>query len=304
MSSWHSYPKIYNLGHAAIAELFHDPIVAEEKVDGSQFSFGRFGEEIKMRSKGQQMTLDHFEGMFKLAVDWVRENAPNLIDGWTYRAEFLAKPKHNVLAYDRVPEKHLIIFDINSSEEGYLPPLAKIAEAERLGLECVPQYIVCGPDQIKNLLEHVSCLGGQKIEGLVFKNYHRFGVDKKVLMGKHVSEAFKEVHKGDWRERNPTGGDVVQELILKYKTPARWQKALQHLKERGECTDSPKDIGPLMKEVNVDILAECKGEIMEALFNYAWPKMSRGVCSGLPQWYKSELFDKQFAEAGEDPEGL
>ena len=35
-----SYPKVYNLGHKAITDLLLDPIIVEEKVDGSQFSFG------------------------------------------------------------------------------------------------------------------------------------------------------------------------------------------------------------------------------------------------------------------------
>jgi len=33
-TSWHSYPKIYNLGHRAIRDLLEDPVVVEEKVDG------------------------------------------------------------------------------------------------------------------------------------------------------------------------------------------------------------------------------------------------------------------------------
>ncbi len=39
-ASWHSYPKIYGLGHKAITELLSDNVMVEEKIDGSQFSFG------------------------------------------------------------------------------------------------------------------------------------------------------------------------------------------------------------------------------------------------------------------------
>ena len=56
MSSWHSYPSIYNLGHAAVANLLAVPHQVQEKVDGSQFSFGRFVEDgkvrLRVRSKG------------------------------------------------------------------------------------------------------------------------------------------------------------------------------------------------------------------------------------------------------------
>ncbi len=71
----------------------------EEKVDGSQFSFGIFNGEIKCRSKGAQLVIDAPEKMFIPAVNVVRELAPLLKDGWTYRGEFLGRPKHNTLCY-------------------------------------------------------------------------------------------------------------------------------------------------------------------------------------------------------------
>ena len=40
--SWHSFPSVYAVGHAALADLFLDDVIVEEKVDGSQFSFGLF----------------------------------------------------------------------------------------------------------------------------------------------------------------------------------------------------------------------------------------------------------------------
>lgn len=296
-TSYHSYPKIYALGHKAIAELFLDGVLVEEKIDGSQFSFGRFGGELRTRSKGAQINPDIPEQMFKEAVEIVREL--DLVDGHTYRAEYLKKPKHNTLAYDRIPNKHLIIFDINSAEEEYLSYERKSEEAARLGLEVVPvlhRGRVDSPDALLAFLERTSILGGQKIEGIVIKNYFRFGPDKKVLMGKYVSEAFKEVHGGEWRENNPTNRDVIDRLILMYRTPARWAKAVQHLRDAGKLTDSPKDIGPLIKEVQADVEAECADEIKEQLYRHAIPHIRRAISGGLPEWYKQELMKSQFAE--------
>lgn len=34
MSSWTSYPKVWNLGHKAIADLLRGEVVVQEKVDG------------------------------------------------------------------------------------------------------------------------------------------------------------------------------------------------------------------------------------------------------------------------------
>lgn len=50
MSSYKSYPKVYNLGHSAIKDLFHDEVVIQEKLDGSQFSFGIVDGEFRRRS--------------------------------------------------------------------------------------------------------------------------------------------------------------------------------------------------------------------------------------------------------------
>ena len=293
--SWHSYPSVFSLGHKAIAELFLDSVVVQEKIDGSQLSMGRFGGELRCRSKSAQIVVDAPEKMFRQAV----ETAANLDlrDGWTYRAEYLQKPKHNALAYDRVPEKHLILFDVNPAHEEYLDPVALAAEGKRIGLEVVP-LLRWGPvgsmEEITGFLETISVLGGQKVEGIVVKNYARFGLDKKVLLGKYVSEAYKEVHAREWKIGNPKAGDVVAQLIDCYRTPARWQKALQHLRERDAIEGSPRDIAALIREVPEDVERECADEIREALWKWAWPKIRRGLNGGLPEWYKATLAGQAF----------
>lgn len=32
MTAWRSYPKVYNLGHSAIRDIFSDPVLVEEKL--------------------------------------------------------------------------------------------------------------------------------------------------------------------------------------------------------------------------------------------------------------------------------
>src|SRR6185295_11609143 len=205
-TSWHSYPKIWNVGNVELNTFFDEAVLVEEKVDGSQFSFGIFDGVIRVRSKGKEIVLDAPEKLFEKAIATVLQLAPLLRNGWTYRGEFLAKPKHNALAYDRTPVNNIIIFDINDGEESYLPYGAKAIEAQRLGLEVVPKLfegVINSPAQFLELMNNVSVLGGQKIEGVVCKNYTKFGRDKKVLMAKHVSEAFKEVHQKEWKVGNP-----------------------------------------------------------------------------------------------------
>lgn len=292
-----SYPKIWNLGHPAIREIFADSVLLEEKVDGSQFSFGVYGGEFKCRSKGVQLVIDAPEKMFSKAVETAKALAPQLVDGWTYRGEYLRSPKHNALAYDRVPEKHIVLFDITTGPETYLSRAEKAQQAALLGLEVVPAFFegkVETLGEFEKLMDRVSFLGGAKIEGVVIKNYSRFGKDGKVLLGKHVSEGFREIHKGEWKKANPSGADIKSILAAKFCTPARWAKAVQHLKERGQLLSDPKDIGPLMKEVHFDIDAECREEIAEALLKWAMPEIKRAAAAGLPEWYKNELLKNQF----------
>jgi hypothetical protein len=296
-TSWHSYPKVWAIGHAAVAELFYDDVIVQEKVDGSQFSFGVFDGVLKMRSKGQELNIDAPEKMFENAAKTVFRLKDKLVHGYTYRAEYLQKPKHNVLAYDRTPESHIMIFDINSGQESYLSYEEVEAEAKRLGLEVVPLLYsgkVSSAVDLEKLLERTSVLGGQKIEGFVAKNYARFGKDKKALMGKFVSEAFKEKHKKTWKEENPGQNDIVQLLIGQYRTPARWDKAIIHLREAGALEGSPKDIGKIIKEVPKDLLSECEQEIKDQLFQWAFPDLIRGVNRGLAEYYKERLFKSQF----------
>ena len=553
--SWHSYPSIYAMGHKALGELLLDPVLVEEKVDGSQFSFGLFPDYpinggFRARSKGAELNLLAPEKMSAKAVE-VFTTSP-LHPGWTYRAEYLMKPKHHTMAYDRVPLGHLAIFDINTGHERYLSYERKAEEAARLGLDVVPRIfsgMVTDAGQFRAWLETISFLGGGLIEGVVVKNYcvtpehktltasldwvpvgdlnvgdelvafsdegvgplrsryyqsskveqasraiaevleiifsdgstlhctenhpllvhpcgktqyvwreagyllgnesvsrfvrpwnridsyeagylaaifdgeghmlhrqrslrsgvveigfsqnpgvvadtvlgylndmgfrwasskpgnssagkyyllggktaamsflgttrpkrflekfsidrlggiksrytetlqiaairsiglkeivelqtssgtyftdglashnSRFGPDKKALMGKFVSERFKEVHKGEWRKENPTSKDIIDQLVKAYRSPARWQKAVQHLREAGRLEGSPRDIGALIKEVPMDIEKECMEEIKELLWAWAWPKVRRGITAGLAEWYKEELLAEQFSD--------
>jgi hypothetical protein len=292
ITSWHRYPSTFNLGHPNLSELFADPIVVEEKIDGSQFSFGIFDGQIKVRSKGKEIFLENPEKMFLPAIETVLKLKDLLRDGWTYRAEFLSKPKHNTLCYNRTPKDFLILFDVNPSEETYLDYTEKFNEANRLGLECVP-LLHAGEkldyDQFKALLQKESVLGGPKIEGFVVKNYFKFGRDKKCLIGKFVSEDFKEKHGVEWKKMNPGQDDIIHLIGSSLKTEARWNKAIQHLRDEGKLENSARDIGLLLKEVGLDVLKDSEQEIKEQLWNYAWPKINRIIVRGLPEWYKDKL---------------
>lgn len=290
MNTINSYPSIYTIGHRAIESLFSSPVIVEEKIDGSQFSMSRQNGELVCRSKGQQIIIDAPQKLFIKAIEAAK--TLDLKEGWVYRCEYLNMPKHNTLEYSRTPIKNLIIFDICIGLESYLAPEDKVAEAKRIGLEVVPIFYnrkIDSPPDLLSLLEKESILGGVKIEGFVVKNYSQFTPEKKVAIGKFVSEDFKEKHNGEWKKSNPGKKDVVDNLIAQLKTDARWNKAIQHFRDDGKLTNSPKDIGPLLKEIQEDILKEESEFIREQLWKHFWPAISRGIIGGFPEYYKEKI---------------
>jgi RNA ligase-like protein len=292
-----SFPKVFAIGHKAVADLFKGPVLVEEKVDGSQFSFGVINGQLFMRSKGAEILPEAPEKMFSLAVSTVSGLKPFLRDGWTYRAEFLQKPKHNVMKYDRVPNQNIILFDVNTGDEVYLTREDKEEEAARIGLEIVPvlyQGLVDSPETLYQLIARDSVLGGGKIEGIVVKNYNQFGMDKKVLMGKFVTEEFKETHSKEWKADNPTLGDVVERIIATLRSEVRWDKSIARLKESGKLEGSPRDIGILIREIQDDIKAEELDFISQKLTEFALPRIVRASTAGFPEYYKKTLLESAF----------
>lgn len=286
------YGKILQLGEATRMGLFDGPVVVEEKLDGSQFSFGLFGGSLLVRSKGRCFDIDGPDALFAPACETVKALKGLLHEDYIYRAETLCRPKHNVLLYARVPNGNLSLFDISVGPNLCLSREEKVNEAARLGLDVVPAYeydpVVDVLPWLDGVLKTKSYLGGTLIEGVVVKNYGKQGPFGGWLMGKFVSERFKEVH-ASHEYGAAKRGDVLARLVAQFGTQARWDKAVMHLREGGKLTDSPRDIPALIKEVQVDLLGECGEEIREILFNLYWKDLSRLVIRGLPEFYKRRL---------------
>lgn len=301
-----SYSSIYALGHRYLSDLFNGPVVIQEKIDGSQFSFGIIDCKLQCRSRGQEIHIDAPEKMFAAAVATVKRifYSGNMVDGLTYRCEYLQKQKHNVLAYSRVPTGNLVLFDVMGQGQAFCDSKAIAHWAHKFSIEPVPvlfEGTTTEPQRqwlLEDLMKRDSVLGGCKIEGVVVKNYNKFGPDKKILIGKFVSPAFKEVHRNEWRKANPTQHDIVQNIIADYKTSPRWCKAIQHLAESGELVNAPEDIGKLIKEVQADVAKEETESIKERLLIHFWPQIARGIIAGLPEWYKARLADAAIENDG------
>lgn len=300
-----SYPKVYALGNRNVRDIFKETVLVEEKVDGSQISFGVYEGTLKVRSHGQEVNLEN-PGMFGLAVQEIVKRVGQLQNNSTYRGEYLSKPKHNVLSYGRIPKGNIILFDITfpdlQGQESFSDRWFKEKEAERLDFDVVPviyQGMIANSEMIKGLLERESILGGVNIEGVVIKNYARRDLDGKVLMAKYVSEKFKEVMTGRMRNPKQSLEGYIQELAASYATEARWQKAIQKLTESGEIQNDPKDIGSLVKLIQVDVLEEEKETLGDLVMEKILPIIMKGCVNGMPQWYKQKLMEDQFKETNE-----
>lgn len=153
---------------------------------------------------------------------------------------------------------------------------------------------ISNPGEVQELLETESFLGGQKVEGLVFKRRSNaiFGRDAKPLIAKYVSEAFRETHQK--KQYKVPKQEVIGMIIEIHRTEARWQKAVQHVREDGKLEQSPRDIGKLIAEVQRDLVAECSDEIKNMLFDHFVKQIQRGVIRGLPEWYKDQLLQMAF----------
>jgi len=301
-TSWHSYGKIYAVGHREVKDIWMKTVTIEEKIDGSQFSFGLIEGRLRIKSHHQDISDIVGEwGLFTEAIAYVRSLHADgkLTPGWTYRGEVIQKPKHNKLEYERVPRHNIIGFDIATGEENYLNYTDKVAAFGKLDLETVPYYyygIVSNPDTIKTLLDRRPYLGGKMIEGVVIKAYGVYGEDKKTLMAKFVSEKYKEV-----KPVEGTGKDFLQKLIETYRTEARWDKARQYLKEKGELSGEPKDIGPLIGRIVADLKEEEGEAIAAKLMKRYWPHVARGCTGGAAEWYKRSLMEGSFVQDKDGP---
>lgn len=298
------YPKIIHFGEE-ITEFFKDgQLHIEEKIDGSQFRIWVDGDTIECGSKGIDWSEERpVDKMFQKVVDIAEETfkGAGLKDTMIF-GEYVAKPKHNTMFYERVPEKFLIIFDVCVKGK-FLCWGDKAIFASSFGFETVPRlWLGNGKDLdmkvIENLLETDSILGREKVEGLVFKNYNKMWQDGyqagKLIMLKYVKEEFKERNKKAWRGSTKKG--LIEVIIEELRTEARWDKAIQHLRDKGELTNSPKDIGNLMKELASDLELEESEQIKKRLLDFFLKEIRKGVIKGFPEYYKKKILEESLNE--------
>lgn len=290
-----SYPKILPLVGKYSDLILGNKIEATEKVDGSMFAFGKDAEgKLHFRSKGQAIDGNTPPAMFAPAVNHVLSIADRIPNDTAFYGETLQKPRHNTLAYDRVPLNHIALFGVFDFERTKGLGYSEVAKyAQLFDVDVVPlifEGTLTNLADVTAMLDRDSFLGGAKIEGVVLKDYTRpmdfAGMIFPLTVLKFVSEQFKEKHSAnpDWKAPK----DHLEEILAQYKTEARWLKAIQKRREAGDFLGEPKDIGPLMKIIWDDVVEEEKENFKEELFNVFKKRLAYAAQSGFPEWYKSK----------------
>jgi hypothetical protein len=293
------HPKIYTLGTRYTKDLFVGEVQIQEKIDGSQFTFMKHNGKLHFRSKGVVLYDAEQNKQFAPIINYLVDNATKIPDNYLFHGEYLAKPRHNTLAYDRIPRNYLTIFAMKGiRSDSYIEDYERMAWcADRMGFDVVPLLFrgeVIEPNIfLTELLEIESYLGGCKVEGVVIKNYaHSYQFSNMTipfLCGKYVRDDFKEKNQVAHKKLSNQG--KLEDLKQELRSEVRWGKAVQALRDNGQLVDEPKDIGPLMKYINQDIEVEEKEYIKDKLYNIYKKELLRSATYGFPEWYKEKLLD-------------
>lgn len=294
-----AFPKIFHIGEPYIEKLFDNEVEITSKIDGSMLVYGRVDGELQIRSKGTRIFPENVPKMFIEGVNYVLSIEDKIPNNTVFYTEYLQKPKHNVLCYSRVPKNHMALFGVSDENQNFVKDYRELQKyAEMIDIEVVPllyEGYIKSADELTKFLETESALGNTKVEGIVVKNYHQpfllGGQPIPIMMGKLVREDFKEVHRKTWNSENTSKGrwELFKES---YRTEARWQKAVQHLREMNELENSPRDIGKLIKEVQNDIIEEEKENIKNFLWQEYGQELLRYSTKGCAEWYKKYLAEK------------
>ena len=290
-----SYTKILTLGATGTERALIGEVSIQEKVDGSQFRFG-LNEDGELTMASHHATIyPENPGMFKAAVDYDGRWWLALPRDTYFFCEYLAKPKHNTLTYNRVPKNHLVLFDVLLASGGWVRDHRTLdAWARSLEIDVVPELYRGDANlaDVQSLLDTPSYLGGCTVEGVVIKNWGELiavGGTTYPLFTKRVNAAFKERHGKEWKRG--TGKSKRNTYVESFAAEGRWAKAVQHLRERGALEGSPRDIGALVREVQDDIAAEEMANIKEELYRLYIGDIKRAAVRGLPEWYKGKLLE-------------
>jgi hypothetical protein len=290
------YSEVENIWNPSAKQLLGQRVFVQEKLDGSQFAFSREG----ARSKRKELLEGAVPDLFAPAMKWVSENVHRIGRGAVFYCEAIAKPRHNTLTYDFAPDNGFVVFDIE--EDGQWLSVGECSMiCTLLGVPYAQVFehamVLERWDQLEEFLEHESILGG-RIEGVVAKPIDRSILDPhsgRPLLVKVVRPEFREKNQEAQKEFKRTASldSQLKDLVELYKTDARFEKAVQRLRDESQIKGELRDLAVLIPEVTRDILKEEENAFKEVLWTAAVKQIRRRVSAWLPEWYKERLLAQQ-----------
>lgn len=293
-----NYQKIQQIYNKEVKDILTaDNVVIEEKIDGSQFR-------IQIETDGtigcgsHHQELSMVDSQFKLATSIAESIFAGHVpkERITIFCEYLKSPSHNTLTYERVPKQNLMLFDVLIGDK-YLNRVQKEAFAAVWNMELTP-CLYQGPgkdisiEKVNELIQGISVLGKTKMEGVVIKAYDTFYdinlypyLQGHFKMAKIVRPEFKEVNGENQSNQN----NHLERIKEKYRTTARWDKAIQYCKDQGLVTDSMADMKHVIPRIKDDLTTEEKDNIKEDLWKAFGDEIIRSSVRGVPEWYKEKL---------------
>lgn len=275
------YGKVHRLGskeHGGFDES--QPVVVQEKVDGSQFAF-HLTADGGVACYSRTREIEGHDPMFAMACATAKASAQHLTIGHLYVGEALSGRRQNVLMYDRAPRGGLVLFEVQ--DEAAKSVVFDCRDlADRIGCDAVAiiyEGAMPSKDELRAMATgHSATLGGQR-EGIVVKQANPYS------RCKIVADNFAEVKiiKAEKAE-SPVAG-----IGQAFAQPARFEKALQHLKEQGKIKGDNSDIRLLIDEVRRDMFDEEKAAISDALFSVFAKDVARAAVAPVAKWYMNRL---------------
>ena len=280
-----------------------DHVIIQEKINGSQFTIFKKDGELHFYNRNKEVGPkgDPYINAY-LSLQKKKEF---FNEGLFYHGEAMKTIKTNNASYKRMPRYYWMVYEIQREDGSLLTPDEMTTNLLGTGIETTQvlydshknQSILSLQEVIDQLMAQIesndieSCLGNIP-EGIVIK----------VLKGttnyrfKRVRSVFAEMSQSK-RDKIEQVSDIdfIREIGEIYNTDGRREKAVQHMKEKDIYNEKNinANIGPMVHELDDDLLKEAEEDIKNMLFVRFFPEISKVARGDVPAFLRNKEKEKE-----------
>lgn len=274
MEDFIKYPKIKIIGDEENKDLLSNPedfIIIEEKIDGGNFRFMIYNDNLIFGTRTQQITSDegkesNVNKNFKRCLMYIKDKIINNINKNKYNHYIFFGEccvKHS-MGYDWEKIPPFIGFDVYSMKEKKFLDYTDVKKIyNSLKIEVVPLIEIIQASKLKKytdedipITKYPPKLNPKlQAEGIVFKNY------RTQIFAKYVRSQFKEENKLAFGSSKKYANDDSERVAFEYCTNARIEKCIFKLIDDGNKL-SVKLMELLPNAVYADIVEEHYKDVM------------------------------------------